>query len=101
MIEFIFVVGITFAFLIYNSISWGLVAYKFWYWFALPLFPALPEITYVQAIGFFVFLALFKNHSAQIIEDKYVDNVKSFILMLIAPWMTLLFGLIIWAIFLQ
>ncbi|MFM2393161.1 MAG: hypothetical protein RLZZ546_1143, partial [Bacteroidota bacterium] len=33
-------------FLMYNTLTWGLVCFKFWYWFGLPVFVDLPHIDF-------------------------------------------------------
>jgi len=79
----------------YGVLSWGLVVWKYWYWFLIPVFPALPALTFLQAIGIMCFISLFKTHPSQVLKDEYTDKLKGLILSIIAPWFTLLIGWII------
>lgn len=45
------IIGIIFGSVLYGTLAWGFVLYKFWYWFLIPSFPDIPEITFVQAMG--------------------------------------------------
>ena len=84
--------------LLYSSVAWGLVMYKFWYWFLLPVFPSLPQINFAQAVGLMFFLALFKNVESQIMKKEYKDETASTWGPLLAPWLTLLMGWIVWLV---
>jgi hypothetical protein len=81
--------------ILYSSLSWGLVMYNFWSWFLLPVFPTLPNITFNQAIGLAMFIALFHNVQSQIIKKEYKDETQERLVILIAPWITLAFGWVI------
>lgn len=76
----------------YGTLSWGLVLYKFWYWFLLPVFPGLTEITFVQAIGLVFVVSLFHTVNTQIIKKEYKDETNSVVNGLLAPWLTLFLG---------
>jgi hypothetical protein len=78
--------------ILYSSLTWGLLVWKFWYWFLLPVFPALPAITFLQAVGIMFFICLFKGVPAQVIKDEYVDKTNGTIASIIAPWLTLFIG---------
>lgn len=100
------ILGMVFLFIIimaiaiaYGTLSWGLVMYKFWYWFLLPVFPALPQITYVHAIGLIMFIQLFHTVQTQVIKKEYKEETTGSILAVIAPWVTLLLGWIVHGIF--
>jgi len=100
------ILGMVFLFIIifaiaiaYGTLSWGLVMYKFWYWFLLPVFPALPQINYIHAIGLVMFVGLFHTVQTQIIKKEYKDENAGNILAVLAPWVTLFLGWIVHGIF--
>jgi hypothetical protein len=81
--------------LFYSTLSWGLVLYKFWYWFLLPVFTTLPQVDFYQCAGLFLFISLFKKHSAVAnVKDEYTKestttvNVINFLM----PWLMLGLG---------
>lgn len=76
--------------LIYSVLSWALVTYKFWYWFLIPVFPELPEITYTLAIGLTFFIGLFISIQP-LIKNEFLDNSNKWVFLLY-PWITLLIG---------
>ena len=90
------IVGLT----IYSALSWGLVMFKFYTWFILPVFITLPEITYLQAVGLALFATLLKTHVVDTIKDEYKDKNKAWIDM-IYPWMSLFLGWLIYVWFIQ
>lgn len=81
--------------LTYSAFSWGLVLYKFWTWFILPVFITLPVITLVQAVGLVFFISLFKAQAVQVIKDEYLK--KNYVLYgnLLTPWITLFIGYLV------
>lgn len=87
---------------IYDALSWGLVMYKFWGWFVLPIFTTLPTITFVQAIGLIFFVGLFKSHFiGENIKDEYKKNTYgTAIVTIVMPWVTLIFGWLAYQIWL-
>jgi len=95
LIVIVFIVLFALA-LAYGALSWGFVMYKFWYWFLLPVFPTLPEITFAHAIGLAVFIGLFHTVPSQILKKEYKDEVQGAILPLVAPWVTFLVGALIY-----
>ena len=95
LIIIIFIVLLAAA-LAYGAFSWGFVMYKFWYWFLLPVFPALPQITFAHAVGLAVFIGLFHTVPTQIVKKEYKDETQGAILPLIAPWITFLVGALIY-----
>lgn len=80
---------------LYSSLTWGLVLYKFWYWFLLPVFPILPEINYVLSVGLIMFISLFHKHSTLSIKEEYREEDKEYFSMFIYPWLVLLMGWIV------
>lgn len=88
-IIFIIIMGIS---VIYGALVWGLVMYKFWGWFVLPIFTNLPAIEFKQAVGLAVFIGLFHTVQSQVLKKEYKDETQSIILPIIAPWVTLIIG---------
>lgn len=82
--------------IIYATFSWGVTLFYFWYWFLLPVFPDLPQITFLHAVGLMLFIYLFKNKNLDLpIKDEYLKleekkNIK--IVSYLGPWITLLMG---------
>lgn len=100
LIAIIIVVVILGAAFVYDTLAWGLVLYKFWGWFVLPVFVDLPEIMFVQALGLMFVIGLFKNHATQSIKKQYREEYTSLYVLLLAPWVSLLFGWLAYAIWL-
>lgn len=98
---FILLLLIGFIFL-YETLVWGLVLYKFWGWFVLPIFTTLPEINFVQALGLMFVVGLFKsNYIGENIHDDYKKKFgSSFITTYVMPWLTLFFGWLAYVIWL-
>ena len=88
--------GLIIVLLAYDALCWGLVGYKFWYWFLLPIFPTLPAIVFWQAVGLMFFIALFKS-AGQVIKKEYKDENAQMLLTFILPWITLLCGWVTYA----
>ncbi len=83
----------------YFSFSWGFVLYKFWYWFLIPVFTELPEISFWAAVGLMMFVTLFKNHGHKpAIKEEYINKSKqsgNAFASFLTPWMVLLIGFVI------
>ncbi len=94
----IIVIAIVLGLFLYDTLSWGLVLFKFWGWFVLPVFVTLPALTFVQAIGLMFVIGLFKNHKTQFIKKQYKDG-RFDNLYLWMPWGTLAFGWVAYALF--
>lgn len=94
----IIVIAIILGLFLYDTLSWGLVLFKFWGWFVLPVFVTLPALTFVQAIGLMFVIGLFKNHKSQIIKKQYKDERFENIY-LYMPWVTLALGWVAYALF--
>lgn len=86
------------AVFIYSTVAWGLVLFKFWGWFVLPVFTTLPEITFVQALGLMFFIGLFKTLPPSI-KKEYKEKHADSITILLAPWICLFFGWMAYVIF--
>jgi hypothetical protein len=85
--------------------SWGLVAYKFWYWFMLPVFPALPSITLIQAIGLLFFVGVI-THKSKYVEPNWLkekrvqkEKIEALAMSLLGPFITLGIGYLMYIIF--
>jgi hypothetical protein len=78
--------------LVYSAFSWGLVVWKFWYWFLLPVFPAAPAITFVQAVGLMFLISLTHQAETQVLKKEYKEEWTAVFGAVIAPWLTLLIG---------
>lgn len=87
------------ALTVYFSFSYGLVLFKFWYWFLLPVFTTLPHIDFYSAVGLVLFISILKsNKGSNTIKDEYVDNKKkneNIFNLILSPWIILLTGWII------
>jgi len=84
----------------YGAFVWGLVFWKFWYWFLLPVFPNYPAITFVQAVGLMLVVSLFKNHSQIQIKKEYKDSNSTAAMEFLAPLFLLGIGWLFKVIFL-
>lgn len=78
--------------ILYSSFSWGYVATILINWFILPIYPEFPVFTWFQLAGFMFVVNCFVHGSsiANNLKKEYEDSTKSLILLLLAPWMTLL-----------
>jgi hypothetical protein len=76
----------------YGALTHGLVLWKFWYWFLLPVFPALPVVTFIQCVGLMVFIGLFRHADSQVIKKEYKDEALSNTIPIILPWIVLGIG---------
>jgi hypothetical protein len=98
MLAFIIIVAIILGMFLYDTLAWGLVLFKFWGWFVLPVFVTLPILTFVQALGLMLVIGLFKNHKVQTIKKQYRDSTGSNLYWWM-PWLTLGFGWVAYALF--
>jgi len=90
-----FIIAFSLFAIAYDAFSWGLVTWKFWAWFVLPIFPAFPALTFLGAVGLSMFISLFKNHTTQVMKEDFVDQGYTSGTIFIMPWVVLLCGLII------
>jgi len=79
----------------YSAVSWGFVLFKYWSWFVLPVFPELPTINFIQAMGLMLVIGLFRSVSDGNIKDEYKDSNKTWGIAIFSPWLTLAFAWII------
>lgn len=78
--------------LFYGALTWGLILWKFWYWFLLPVFPALPHVVFIECVGLMMVIHLFKVQQAvPTIKDDYatVTNNVVNVINFISPWIIL------------
>jgi hypothetical protein len=92
LIAFIGAVGLIAVVVIYNSLSWGFVCYKFYGWFVLPIFTQLPSIAFWQAVGLMFFISLFHNHSSIALKKEFEDSSQTITLAVISPWVLFIIG---------
>jgi hypothetical protein len=97
MIGFIIVVAIIAGIFLYDTLAWGWVLFKFWGWFVLPVFVAVPALTFIQALGLMFVIGLFKNHTPSTIKKQYRDDNSW--LLFATPWFTLFFGWLAYVLF--
>lgn len=91
---------VIFGAIAYSALTWGLVFWNFWYWFVLPVFPLLPQVTFIQSIGLMLFVSLFKVQVPTQIKDEYREKTTEQIMSLILPFITLFMGWIVKIFFL-
>ena len=96
LLTLLIVAALMFIIIIYDALSWGLVTMKFWFWFLLPVFPELPELTFPLAVGLAFFISLFKNHMTTTSKNDIIDNLTTLI---VTPWIVLVVGWIIYMLF--
>ena len=96
LLAIIGIVGIILLAVLYSAFSYGVLTYQFYAWFVLPVFPSLPHITFVQAIGISFFISLFKGHY----PSEYNSGSDSYKAKygwadFLSPWIILLVGYIV------
>lgn len=96
--------GFTFGFfgmLLYLSISWGFVLFKFWNWFIIPTFNSVQPINPKQAIALVLFLNILK-YFINDYEHKNIetpndnDNTIQVYYTTIIPWIVLVSSYVIY-----
>lgn len=92
LLIFLFIIG-------YTSFSWGFVVHKFYYWFILPLFPTWQHFDIIQFIGIMFFLSCFHKNSSLIVKDEYRNKSSEWVLLFVAPWLSLFGGWVFKLIF--
>lgn len=100
LIGIIFGIILIGAIFVYNTLTWGLVLHKFWFWFMLPVFPEMPVITFVQALGLMFVIGLFKNQTTTSVKKQYKNEGETAMMLLLMPWTTLFFGWLAYIIWL-
>ena len=63
--------------------------------FLLPVFPALPAISYFAAIGLFMFTHIFRISVPSESETDSNNKTNNFLSNLVLPWVTLLLGMLV------
>lgn len=97
--EAIGILVLVLLFLLYNAFAWGYVASVFYGWFVLPSFPNLPHFSYIEFIGFVLFMGVLTHKNPTNIKDEYKDKGMDTIQLLIGPWVTLFFGWLVHIVF--
>lgn len=70
---------------------------KLWGWLIVPIF-SLPLLSIVEALGisfFFAHIKLKYIKHEEFDNGKFIDNLKSVLLLIVAGWVLLLFGWVI------
>jgi len=83
--------------LFYSSFSWGFVASKFYLWFIVSSFPQVPDITIAQFVGISLFLSAILPQKITQIKSEYMDGTYTWTAIVLAPWITLVCGYIIYS----
>ncbi len=51
----------------------GFYTMKYWEWFVLPVFPTLPKLTYMYAVGFAFYINYIKGHlTGKKSDDEFI-----------------------------
>jgi ABC-type lipoprotein release transport system permease subunit len=87
---------------VYSTAAVGFVISVFWAWFLMPIFPMLPHLTVIQAIGItFLLNALKPNYKdmteslskmGEQDEDAQKKIMVSIFVLIFSPWAALLAG---------
>lgn len=88
-----------FIVVIYSAWSWGFIAYKFYGWFILSSFNNLPHFTILQCVGFCLIISCLTRQSKLIVKDEFRDKKTEIVMDIIAPWIYLFLGWIIYGVF--
>lgn len=78
--------------IIYSAFAYGFLVYKFYYWFILPVFHDLPQISIPAAIGIGLFISLFKGAGSSNDYTYKGETIKSetkWGTLILMPWLTL------------
>lgn len=96
--KFLALVALVMGVVLYFSFSWGFVLYKFWYWFLMDVFPDLPEITIMQAVGLKLFAGILVTlRNPELKEELYnEDKISRTVSLAVLPWISLIFGYFIY-----
>lgn len=99
LLAIIGIVGIVLLAVLYSAFSYGVLTYQFYAWFILPVFPGLPHISFLQAIGIAFFIGLFKGHTVSEYNNNGVTYKAKFGWGdFLSPWIVLLVGYIVHAL---
>lgn len=81
-------------FTLYAAFVGGLILYKFYWWFLVPVFVNIPTITITQAMGMTFILTLFRSVTEEdiIIEGKKIKKKVNWPRVIVTPWILLLMG---------
>lgn len=93
ILAILFVILLVLGAVLYGSLSWGFVVYKFWNWFLIPVLAiALPDVvvmpmTYWGGVALFLFTIFFRLNG-----NSYSNEDKNWGLSILTPWAILLLG---------
>lgn len=85
--------------ILYFGFSWGFIVYKYWHWFLLEVFPELPKITFLAAVGLKMFMGILGNtlSTRSLKEDFYIKSSIEYAgEMVLKPWLVLFAGWVIY-----
>lgn len=77
---------------IYSALSWGLVFFKFYGWFVLPVYTSLPDVNYWQSVGLIFFVGLFCRYHGEGLKNEYKDFSALVMTGVLTPWWSLFLG---------
>lgn len=77
----------------YSTLMYGYIVFCFWDWFVLPVFPELPEINFIQAVGLYFFISLFKYTSTAKTKDG--ETLHNLAVGILSPIIVLVVGAIV------
>ena len=86
---------ISIAAITYHAFAWGFILYKYYHWFAMPISPNIPNISFYQAIGLSLIISLFKNNIFVIPNKEYRDDSFMIFIIVISPIIALFIGFLI------
>lgn len=69
----------------YSVFSKSFVCYKFYYWFILPLFPELIELSLIQVVGVIFLITSISNKHYCNIKKEYKDDSNMWV-SLVSPY---------------
>jgi hypothetical protein len=96
LVAFLGVLGLLIVVILYSTLSWSFVTYKFYGWFLLSAIEGLPNLQYLSFIGINLFLmALFSKKATPDIDEKFLkpnSKKETKVFNFILPWILLAIG---------
>ena len=84
------IIALLIGLVLYSTFSWGFVLYKFWAWFLIPIFPNLPQLTIMEAIGLMFMIGLFHARNYTSIKKEFKEKTTEYASMVLSPWIALI-----------
>jgi hypothetical protein len=82
----------------YYAFSWGYVISEYYIWFIPEYFrQSLPNFTLLQFVGFSLFSNVLIRSNTLFIKKEYKEEYE-LVMMILAPWITLALGYVIYSI---